>query len=48
MGPGMFDDSLKEGVIALICIGVAIGFGIFVALPWLWTILKPLIHTWTA
>lgn len=43
MGPGMFD-----GVVtAFITVGIAIGFVLFVVVPWLWDFVKPWIHALT-
>jgi len=43
MGPGMLD-----GVVpALITVGIAIGFVLFVVVPWIWDFVKPWIHAWT-
>lgn len=43
------DGRMFDGVITfLICAGVAIGFVLFVVLPWLWQFVKPWIHTLTA
>lgn len=32
----------------LICVGVAVGFALFVVVPWLWQFVKPWIHVLTA
>jgi len=34
----------KEAIIVFLIIGVAIGFILFVGLPWLLALLKPFIH----
>jgi hypothetical protein len=45
----MFGADAFRGVVpALIGVGVAIGFVLFVVVPWLWGLLRPLIHAATA
>jgi len=42
------DGKMFDGLFtALILIGVAIGFGIFVVIPWAWQYVKPFIHAIT-
>ncbi len=40
----MFEDVIP----VLIGVGVAIGFVLFVAVPWLWQLVKPWIHALTS
>jgi len=40
----MFDKAFTDTLIVFLIIGVAIGFILFVGLPWLWGLLKPFIH----
>ena len=43
------DGRMFDGVIPfLIGVGVAVGFVLFVVLPWLWQFVKPWIHAMTA
>lgn len=35
-------------MVVLVLFGIAIGAALFVGLPWLWGLLKPLLHAWTA
>jgi hypothetical protein len=42
------DDMFKSLMIALVVGGVAIGFVLFVIVPWLWTFIRPWLHFITA
>lgn len=43
------DGRIFEGVITfLVCSGIAIGFVLFVVIPWLWQYVKPFIHAITS
>jgi hypothetical protein len=32
----------------LVLFGIGIGAALFVGVPWLWDLLKPLLHAWSA
>lgn len=38
----------KSLMIALVLVGVAIGFVLFAFVPWLWTLIRPWLHFITA
>jgi hypothetical protein len=44
--------AIAEGIFAAIVgafiAGIAVGVMVTVGLPWLWQMVKPLIHAWTA
>ena len=48
----MFDIDFRQMIITLILVGALIGGAIFalalLAVPWLWTIVKPALHAFTA
>ena len=44
----MYGNIFEGIVIAMIAVGVAIGFVLFVVVPWLWQFVKPWIHMLTA
>ena len=45
---GDFDGMLIRLAIMLVILGIAIGGLFFVGLPWMWTFVKPFIHSVTA
>lgn len=44
----MYGNMFEGLVTALIVVGIVIGFVLFIGVPWLWQIVKPLIHALTA
>lgn len=48
----MYGEAITRAIVnfIIVCIVAAFALGVAVAygLPWLWSILKPLIHGWTA
>lgn len=42
------EDAWRGMIIFFVSIGVALGFVLFVIIPWLWGIAKPFIHSVTA
>lgn len=48
MWGGDFDRMIVNFIIAVALISAAIGVALAYGIPWLWSVLKPLIHGWTA
>lgn len=43
------DGRMFDGLVTtLIVVGIIIGVVLVEVIPWLWSLLKPLIHAWTA
>lgn len=43
------DERMFDGLVAiLLVVGVVVGFVLVEVIPWLWGLLKPFIHAWTA
>ena len=44
----MYGNIFEGLVTAMIALGIAIGFVLFIVVPWLWQFVKPWIHMLTA
>ena len=45
---GFYPQGLTEFMIGLVIVGVVFGLALNIAIPWLWGVVKPLLHALTA